>query len=103
MRRSIVWCGNGHLARTASDEWQPMGYQFERLNPFPAFTIDQITTVLFDDDYHQIYSQDILGSFGVDLQAQAGTAGFLTKECPDEIDNPHDADAILLSLFNGLE
>jgi hypothetical protein len=99
--RLLVWCGNHHLAKHASDGWKPMGSQLHALTGIDPFAIDQTLTVNFGDGFRSL-AASWADAFAATLEAMGGTAGFLTEEAPPDWDDHELADAFLLSTDNEL-
>lgn len=98
----MVWCGNHHLAKFASDWWHPMGSQLSALTGIEPFAIDQTLSVQFDIERPRLGTR-WAEAFAETLAAMGGTAGFLATEAP--ADWPVElqvADAYLLSTDNEL-
>lgn len=90
----LVWCGNSHHAKRASDDgWTPMGMLFRELTGIEFFSIDQAVTVLGSPEPIEAFRPDLV-SFG-------GTAGLLREDVPPPFCG-RDDDAIVLSLENDL-
>ena len=100
--RMLVWCGNSHLSKAASDEWVPMGCQFKQHSIVNAFAIDQTRTVKFDGAENW-RSRRVMKPARKPLEQFGGTAGFLIEEGLSIFKDDRDTDAILLSIHNELE
>lgn len=102
----LVWCGNNHHSKKASDGWIPMGYQFQQHSGISPFVIDQAITVKFDpaDDY---FDTEIVTPFSDKLEKHGGTAGFLIEEIPPSFAGFNfqelGDDALLFSTQNEIE
>lgn len=98
----LVWCGNGHLTKVAVQEWQPMGYHWQRLGGDTAFAIDQCLTVNFD--FRRSATQpNPVEPFRRELEALGGTAGLLNADGPPSLRLFQGVDATLFSVHNDLE
>ena len=97
----LVWCGNGHLTKIATQGWLPMGYHLSQQGVAP-FVIDQTRTVNFGTD-HDSPRGALVERFRADLEARGGTAGWLSAEAPADAPPAFGADAVVLSLDNNLE
>ena len=98
----LVWCGNSHLAKEATREWIPMGYQFKTHSNINPFVIDQTRTVKFNSR-DSWWSRRVRKFAHDQLEERGGTAGFLIEEAPSLFKNDDSVDAILLSNQNELE
>ena len=96
----LVWCGNSHLEKKPSQDWVPMGYQFQRLAGLEAFAIDETITVKFDESEFRLR---LIRKFSKELERRGGTAGFLGEEAPSILRGEDSLDAVLLSTQNELE
>ncbi len=97
----MVWCGNHHLAKVASDWWHPMGSQLRMLTGTEPFCIDQTSSVYFDAARPRFATRWV-ETFADTLTAMGGSAGFLAEEAPADWPDPETADAYLLSTENEL-
>ena len=92
----LVWCGNSHNAKTALNEWVPMGLRFSERAGFQAFAIDQTRGVQFDGEWtelsywHRVFAREI-----------GAGAGFLAEERPQDWPD-FGVDAFILSTDNDL-
>jgi len=100
----LVWCGNGHNAKKVLENWKPMGYCFQQLSGMNPFTVDQIRTVNFGWDDHEL-EMNLLTQYPDELTKHGGTMGFLGEEIPSSLAHYHmmGTDAFLLSIQNELE
>jgi hypothetical protein len=97
--RLIVWCGNHHLAKTATAAWRPMGSLLGPKSGIEPFSIDQTLSVRLADGRPR--TADVwVAAFAPTLDGMGGTAGFLAEEAPDGWPEPDIADAYLLSTQN---
>lgn len=60
----LVWCGNSHACKEATQEWVPMGWHFRAMSGTDPFVIDQTVTVAFDSR-SQPWVQELLATLGV--------------------------------------
>ena len=96
----LVWCGNSHHSKSAS-EWLPMGFRFRELSGIEHFGIDQCVTVDFPSSSGSQWGPGLAERFVVELAAHGGTAGFLTEEAPVTfLRNRESQDAFILSVQN---
>lgn len=94
----LVWCGNGHLTKVSPGlPFLPMAQIFWEATGIEPFSIDQTTSVLFPGRRTDSW----VDRFRSELEAHAGTAGFLTNERPPGWRRCW-ADAFLLSVENEL-
>jgi hypothetical protein len=96
----LVWCGNHHLAKNRTGEWQPMGTRVQIAGKQP-FAIDQVLSVIFDPSREPI-AAPWANEFSDALSEHGGTAGFLAGEAPPAWPWGELADAFLLSTENRL-
>lgn len=97
----MVWCGNHHLAKTATDSWRPMGSQMSALAGIEPFSIDQTCSVDFQTPRRRAAMRWVQ-TFSSTLVAMGGSAGFLAEEAPADWPELETADAYLLSIENDL-
>lgn len=90
--RLLVWCGNSHLSRYGSGEWQPMGLRFAEHSGFEAFALDQAQGI-----GEKGVARRLTDEFHDELVSRAGTSGFLAE---DSSFSWFGVDAILLSTDN---
>lgn len=96
----LVWCGNSHHSKSAS-EWLPMGYRFRELSDINHFAIDQCVTANFPSSSGSQWGPGLAERFIAELAEHGGTAGFLTEEAPVSfLRNREDQDAFILSVEN---
>lgn len=98
----LVWCGNGHHCKTVVQEWTPMGHQFKALSGIDPFCIDQTRTVDFGMQVQEAQQAQIVPMMA-ELEAQGGTAGFLTKDLPVNFGDDPGYDAFIFSTDNAME
>jgi hypothetical protein len=97
----LVWCGNGHAGKEATQEWVPMGWHFRAMSGTDPFVIDQTVTVTFQGQ-PQRWVQELLASLGETLAAHGGTAGILRDHAPAPLNGRSGADAVVVSTDNSL-
>jgi hypothetical protein len=90
----LVWCGNSHLSRHRSVEWQPMGLWFAEFAGFEPFALDQTQGI-----GESSAARMLVDEFAGELIARGGSAGFLAEDHPLSW---FGVDAILLSTDNEL-
>jgi hypothetical protein len=93
----LVWCGNGHHFKTASD-WVPMGSVVAAKTP--VFCIDQIVTVALAEGHTPPIV--LTPELSATLESLGGTAGFLVDETPAGLRRITNVDAVLLSTDNAV-
>lgn len=102
----LVWSGNSHHSKRGDDEWQPMGYQFQRHSGIDPFVIDQTLGVKFDFREDTLEGE-VASQFLDELSKHAGTAGFLVEATPpvltDYAFQELGVDALLFSTQNEME
>ena len=96
----LVWCGNGHAYKEATQEWVPMGWHFRTMSGTDPFVIDQTVTVAFDSQ-SELWVQELLATLGEILAAHGGTAGILRDHAPASLNWP-GVDAVVVSTDNTL-
>lgn len=79
----LVWCGNSHLRKLASDEWQPMGFRFREHSGIEHFALDQTGYVMFEPT-RPAWGSAWIAAHGAELAARGGAAGFLAEEAPPD-------------------
>lgn len=97
----MVWCGNHHLAKLATDWWLPMGSQLHALAGIEPLSIDQTCSVQFQPSRPRAAMRWV-DAFSSPLAAMGGSAGFLAQEAPTDWPELSTADAYLLSVANDL-
>lgn len=97
----LVWCGNGHATKNATQDWVPMGWQFCALSGTDPFVIDQTVTVAFESR-PQPWVERLLAGLGETLGAYGGTAGILRDHAPAEVRGWPGVDALVFSTENAL-
>jgi hypothetical protein len=100
-RPLLVWSGNGHASKQASDEWVPMGHHFTALSGIDPFVIDQTVTVAWRKQ-PQPWVQDLLAAIQPTLASHGGTAGILREQAPPPLDCWPGVDAVIVSTDNRL-
>jgi len=100
-RPLLVWSGNGHASKKASDEWVPMGHHFAALSGIDPFVIDQAVTVAWRKQ-PQPWVQDLLAAIQPTLASYGGTAGILREQAPPPLDCWPGVDAVIVSTDNKL-
>lgn len=100
----LVWCGNGHNSKNVLEDWKPMGYCFQQLGGMSPFAIDQLRTVNFEWEDHEIEMR-LLQQYSDELTKHGGTMGFLEEEIPSILAHYQmmGIDAFLLSTENEME
>jgi hypothetical protein len=94
----LVWCGNGHLTKSAVQDWRPMGFRFTELSDIEPFVIDQTRSVEFPGRVPDAASW--VAAYADVLARLGGAAGFLAEEAPDGWIFPESADAFLIAADN---
>lgn len=97
----LVWCGNGHATKKATQDWVPMGWQFCALSGTDPFVIDQTVTVAFRSR-SQSRVKRLLADLGQTLAAYGGTAGILRDHAPADLSGWTGVDALVVSTENAL-
>jgi hypothetical protein len=97
----LVWSGNSHSSKEASDEWVPMGHHFTALSGIDSFVIDQTVTVAWDEQ-PQPWVQDLLAAIHPTLASYGGTAGILRDQAPPPLNCWPGVDAVIVSTDNTL-
>jgi hypothetical protein len=97
----LVWSGNSHATKKASDEWIPMGHHFTALSGIDPFVIDQTVTVAWPQQ-SQPWVQDLLAAIHPTLARYGGTAGILREQAPPPLDCRTGVDAVIVSTDNAL-
>jgi hypothetical protein len=97
----LVWCGNGHACKEATQERVPMGWHFRAMSGTDPFVIDQTVTVAFDSR-SQPWVQELLATLGQTLAAHGGTAGILRDYAPAPLSTWPGVDAVIISTDNAL-
>jgi hypothetical protein len=97
----MVWCGNGHARKEATQEWVPMGWHFRAMSGTDSFVIDQTVTVTFEGE-PQPWVQELLAALGETLAAHGGSAGILRDHAPASLNSWPGVDALVISTENTL-
>lgn len=95
----LVWCGNGHHCKVAVNDWNPMGFEFQKASGIEPFCIDQTQTVNHGGSMPP-FGPALAKRHKVDLCLRGGTAGFLTSQiAADPVLSRcgHGYDALILS------
>lgn len=100
----LVWCGNGHNLKEVLEDWNPMGYCFQQLSGLDPFAIDQLRTVNFEWEDHEL-EMKLLQQYPDELTQHGKTMGFLKEEIPSSLAHYQmmALDAFLLSTENKME
>jgi GAF domain-containing protein len=96
----LVWCGNSHASKAASNDWTPMGWQFSTMSGTDPFVIDQTATVSFRSQPWP-WVQPLLAELSATLTAHDGTVGILRDQAPAPLDS-RSVDAVVVSTENTL-
>jgi hypothetical protein len=97
----LVWSGNSHAPKQASDEWIPMGHHFPALSGIDPFVIDQTVTVAWPGQ-SQPWAQDLLAASQPILARYGGSAGIPREQAPAPLDGWTSVDALVVSTDNTL-
>ena len=97
----LVWSGNSHASKMASDEWIPMGHRFVAMSGLEPFVIDQVVCVAWPD-HPPTWLPEVLAAAGEAIEILGGTAGILRDQAPPPLDTWPGVDAVVVSTDNEL-
>jgi hypothetical protein len=97
----LVWSGNSHASKMASDEWIPMGHRFVAMSGLQPFVIDQVVSVAWPG-HPPTWLPEVLAAAGEAIEALGGTAGILRDQAPPPLDTWPGVDAVVVSTDNEL-
>jgi hypothetical protein len=97
-RPLLMWCGNGHHAKTGDGDWIPLGQRFREFSGMDPFCIDQLATVSLNGEVAP--SIRVTAELGRLLAGFGGTAGFTRADPPTGYAVPPWYDASVRSTDN---